>query len=88
MGRAFNNDDDGDAIISYGLWQRQFGGDPNLIGEDVNLMDVGSGDRTLIGVLAPEFDFPQRTEAWLRDDLVRGAVGTLIFAPLRGSSPA
>jgi len=75
LGRAFNNDDDGDAIISYGLWQRQFGGDPNLIGEDVNLMDVGSGDRTLIGVLAPEFDFPQRTEAWLRYDLVRGRGG-------------
>jgi hypothetical protein len=75
LGRAFNNDDDEDVIISYGLWQRQVGGDPNLIGQDVNLMDFGSGDRILIGVLTPEFDFPQRTEAWLRYNLERGRGG-------------
>jgi len=62
------------ALISHGLWQRRFGGDPALLGEGVSI----NGDkRTVIGILPPEFDFPRgaewpayfpfpgRTDVWL-----------------------
>ncbi len=47
------------ALISYGLWQRRFGGDPGLVGKGVSI----NGDtRTVIGILPPEFDFPRGAE--------------------------
>src|SRR2546426_7118571 len=62
------------ALISHGLWQRRFGGDPALLGKGISI----NGDkRTVIGILPPEFDFPRgaewpaffpfpgRTDVWL-----------------------
>ena len=62
------------ALISHGLWQRRFGGDPALLGKGISI----NGDkRTVIGILPPEFDFPRgaewpahfpfagRTEVWV-----------------------
>jgi predicted permease len=62
------------ALISHGLWQRRFGGDPAVVGKAISI----DGDRrTVIGILPPEFDFPRgaewpsflpfagRTEVWL-----------------------
>jgi putative ABC transport system permease protein len=47
------------ALISHGLWQRHFGGDPALVGKRVSI----NGDkRTIIGILPPDFDFPRRAE--------------------------
>ena len=62
LGRAFDNHDEGVVIISYGLWQRQFGGDPNLIGQKVNIENFGQRQQILLGVMPTEFDFPPRTE--------------------------
>jgi putative ABC transport system permease protein len=64
LGRGFDNKDEGVVIISYGLWQRQFGGDPNLIGQKVNIENFGERQQILIGVMPPEFDFPPRSEVW------------------------
>ena len=75
LGHAFVKDDDGGAIVSYGLWQRRFSGDPNMLGQEVNLADVSTGERTLLGAMPPEFDFPQRTEAWLQYDFEGGRGG-------------
>ena len=50
-------------LLSYALWQSQFGGDPNIVGRAVRL-DGKPG--TIIGVMPPSFQFPQRgVEAWL-----------------------
>ena len=46
-------DHDHVAIISYGLWQREFGGDRQAIGTSVNL---NGESYTLIGVAPPNFD--------------------------------
>jgi predicted permease len=39
-------------IISYGLWQRRFGGDPGIIGRALR---VGDGAVTVVGVLPQDF---------------------------------
>jgi len=66
LGHAFTDgaDDDG-VIIGYDLWQRQFGGAPNLNGQKVNVEGFGARQNILLGVMPPEFDFPPlHTEVW------------------------
>ena len=47
------------AIISHAFWMRRYGGDPEVIGKDV---DLGGGRAQIVGVLAPDFEmlFPPR----------------------------
>ncbi len=59
LGRVFTRDEDkpGAAqviILSHGLWQRRFGGDPGIIGREVNI----GGKTTVIGILPAGFEFP------------------------------
>lgn len=44
-------------ILSHGLWVRRFNADPNIIGKKLIVNGRGS---TVIGVMAPEFNFPMR----------------------------
>ena len=51
----------GVAVISFGLWQQRFGGQPDLIGQTLTL----NGDSyTVIGVAPPSFQFPRRIDLW------------------------
>lgn len=50
------------ALLSDGLWRRQFGGDPAIIGRDVRLNEV---PYRVVGIMPPRFGFPQDTEIWL-----------------------
>ena len=52
----------GQFVISYGLWQRIFGGDPGVIGR--RIMIEGRLPREIVGVMPRGFAFPERTEAW------------------------
>jgi putative ABC transport system permease protein len=54
LGRTFVNDDTGQprVVISYGLWQRRFGGDSNIIGHQITLNEKVN---TIIGVLPANF---------------------------------
>jgi len=52
----------GQFVISYGLWQRAFGGSEDIVGRRVDL--EGRLPREIIGVMPPGFDFPDGTEAW------------------------
>lgn len=47
-------------MLSYGYWQRRFGGDPNAIGR--RLMVDGSA-REIIGIMPPAFQFGDRRVA-------------------------
>ena len=56
-GRTFRADDDRPgsaavAIISYGLWQRRYGGNPNLVGNSIQL---GGEPYTVVGIIGPDF---------------------------------
>jgi len=59
MGRVFDaaaaDRDAGSVVLSYGLWQSQFGGDPRVIGKSIRLDDA---PRVIIGVMPPAFHFP------------------------------
>jgi len=49
------------AIIGFGLWQRRFGGEVNLIGKNIRISD---DNYTVVGVMPLGFDFPNQTELW------------------------
>ena len=61
LGRTFTEREDQTGapvvLISYGLWQRRYAGDPAIVGTDV--MTNGS-KRTIIGVMPREFVFRNR----------------------------
>lgn len=61
LGRGFQPDDDVPGapdvvVIGTRIWRDQFAGSPDVIGRRLLLGDM---PRTVIGVLPPEFDFPQ-----------------------------
>ncbi len=73
VGRAFTAgedrpDRDNVVILSEGLWQRRFGGDPSVVGRTIQ---VDGRARTVIGVMPPGFRLPadleneQPSEMWL-----------------------
>jgi predicted permease len=64
LGRNFSaeeNDSGKDkvALLTYSLWQRRFGGDANVINRVIATNGV---QRTVIGVLPPEFNYPKGAE--------------------------
>jgi putative ABC transport system permease protein len=66
-GRTLTADDnqkgrDSVVVLSYGLWQRRFGGDQNVIGRKVTLANTST---TIVGVMPAGFDFPAQAELWV-----------------------
>ncbi|HKP13610.1 MAG TPA: ABC transporter permease [Blastocatellia bacterium] len=66
-GRVFSEDEDKPGatpvvVLSYALWQRRFGGDPNILDQQLTLNDRSY---TVIGVMPPDFQFPSRVELWV-----------------------
>ena len=61
--------DQGDAVISYALWQRRFGGSPNVIGQSIRV--EGRFSLQIIGVMPRAFAFPEGTDAWTNLALLR-----------------
>ncbi|MEM6795678.1 MAG: ABC transporter permease [Acidobacteriota bacterium] len=53
--------DDQTVLISFGLWQRLFGGDPHIAGKTFRL--AGSLE-TIAGVMPEGFAFPEDVEVW------------------------
>jgi putative ABC transport system permease protein len=65
VGRLFAASEEQAAVVvlGYGLWQRKFGGQSNAIGQTLRL---DSAPYTIIGVLPPTFQFPERDlDAWV-----------------------
>jgi putative ABC transport system permease protein len=58
LGRTFETTGDRDAesvVLSYGLWQSQFGGDPRVVGKTIRLDEA---PRVIVGVMPAAFNFP------------------------------
>ncbi len=52
-------DDNNVAILSHGLWQRRFGGDPKIVGQAIRLDDR---PMVVVGIMPAGFDFPNPAE--------------------------
>ena len=73
QGRAFMPGDDVDApgwgtpgrnwvaVISYGLWQEMYAGDPKALGQTIR---VDGDPFTIVGVAPPGFDYPSKSDIW------------------------
>jgi len=67
MGRAFLPEEDRQpgahpvAVLSYGLWQRRFGSDGDIVGKTVQLNGLSF---TIVGVMPQGFAFPTNEELW------------------------
>jgi putative ABC transport system permease protein len=69
MGRTFTEEEQLDpakassvVVLSYGLWQRRFGGDPAILGRRIQLNGY---PHEVVGVMRPEFQYPSREfELW------------------------
>jgi predicted permease len=67
LGRTFMQQEDtpnsGHLVdISYGLWQRRFGGDPHIVGKALML---GNQPYTILGVIGKTFDTDPPADLWL-----------------------
>jgi predicted permease len=67
LGRTFTQQEDSPngghvVVISYGLWQRRFGGDPHIVGKSLNL---GNEPYTILGVIGKSFQTDPPAELWL-----------------------
>lgn len=67
IGRGFTPDDGGrDAppvvLISYGVWQSRYGGDPGIVGRSIK---VNLEYRTVVGVMPEGEGFPDGTGLWM-----------------------
>ena len=61
LGRVFTPEDDvpgkpAAAVLSYGLWQRRFGGDPNVIDQNLTL---DGQNYVIVGVMPADFSLPK-----------------------------
>ncbi len=54
------------AVLSYGFWQRHFGGDRAILGRHVQL---DSASYAIVGVMPAWFNYPNGTEVWTPLDM-------------------
>ena len=69
IGRVYTEEEQRDpggassvAVLSYGLWQRRFGGDPSVVGRTILL---NGSPYQVLGVMSADFQYPDRDfELW------------------------
>src|SRR3984893_2667690 len=67
MGRDFIADDnkpgaEKTTILGYEIWKRDFGGDPNIVGQSVRINGKAA---TIVGVMPENFKFPISEQLWV-----------------------
>ena len=79
------------AILSNGLWQRHFGSNPGVVGQQVTLSDKSY---TIVGVMPASFKFPtDRTDIWVptgftqKDRTRHGSHHLTVIARLKPGTP-
>ncbi len=66
LGRVFRPEEDQpnanhEAVLSYHTWKQRFGGDPAIVGKSLLL---NQESYQVVGVMRPDFDWPNGTELW------------------------
>ena len=67
IGRVYNNEEDKPGgtpvvVLSYGLWQRRFGGQTSVLNQAITL---NNKSYTIIGVMPETYAYPSRVEMWV-----------------------
>ena len=67
LGRGFSKDEDRPhggsvVVISYGLWKRKFGGDPQIVGQSISIANL---PYTIVGVTGADFDTDPPADLWV-----------------------
>jgi putative ABC transport system permease protein len=62
-------------VLSHGLWERRYGGDPAIVGQSITIYGV---PRLVIGVMPADFAFPNASAAWVPVPIAR-SMGFGIF---------
>ncbi|MFN2531302.1 MAG: ABC transporter permease [Pyrinomonadaceae bacterium] len=67
IGRLYTNEEDKPGgtpvvVLSYALWQRRFGGQQNILSQQLTL---NGKSYTVIGVMPQNFQYPSRVEMWV-----------------------
>jgi putative ABC transport system permease protein len=62
IGRSFSTVPEGEVLIGHGLWQRQFGGSHNALGQQIQ--SEGRSTLRVVGIMPPGFDYPNGAEIW------------------------
>ena len=67
LGRTFTPQEDSPhggkvVILSYGLWQRRFDGDPAIVGKSISL---GNQPYTVVGVIGKDFSPEVQADLWM-----------------------
>ena len=94
MGRTFSPEEnqpgkDHVAVITHSLWQRRFGGDPNILDKTITINSIV---RRVIGVMPERFNFPKGAEVYaplpMTPELMksRGNHGYYVIGRLKSSA--
>ena len=67
LGRGFTPEEDQpgaehETVLSYHTWQKHFGADPNILNRSLMLNNL---PYRVIGVMGPDFDWPNAVELWI-----------------------
>lgn len=86
LGRTFLPDDDEHqdrnlVLLGHALWQRRFGGARDVLNRSIT---IDEQRYTVVGVMGPEFQFPERSELWVLGRN-RGAVPLSLIAQSPGN---
>ena len=94
LGRTFLAEEaqpgrDHEVLLSYGLWRRVFGGNPNVIGSTI---DIDGVPNSVVGVMPAGFSYPDEAEIWgplafSADDLSENSRGNHGFEVLGRMKP-
>ncbi len=91
LGRTFLPEEeqpgkDQEIILSYGLWERRYASDPNILGK---ILKVNGKSFVVVGVMNKGFDYPMPAEAWvpfsfdLKSRAIRDERFVWVFARLK-----
>ncbi len=86
VGRAFTKQEDlphgGNVVVlSYGLWQRKFAGDPAVVGKSLSL---GNEPYTIVGVVGKDYVSDPGADIWLPFQFDPGSTDTNYFFRVAG----
>ena len=67
VGRGFTPEEDRPhggsvVVLSYGLWKRKYGGDPQMVGKSISIANL---PYTVVGVVGPDFDTDPQADLWI-----------------------